>query len=108
MPSSDQREPRQRAECDDMSALLGDVDVAALVDTQQIRNGLGGGDGAQQGSIARSKDGDIGVRHQPDGLDLQGPQTRFDTSMDANGQWLPSMPPDEDAPVRITRPSEGN
>lgn len=37
------------------------------------------------------------------GSEFQNPPTRFDTSLDANGQWLPTVP-DEDAPVRIPRP----
>ena len=54
------RQPRQGAEGDEVAAVLGDVDVAALVDAQQIRDGLCRSDCAEGRAVGGPQDADPG------------------------------------------------
>src|SRR5262245_30722450 len=73
----DEHQPRPRREPGEVSALLRDVNVTALVHAEQIGDRIARGDRSEGRSVARTKNVDIGVGHEKgartkDGLEASG------------------------------------
>jgi hypothetical protein len=101
----DEGQARKSSERDEMAALFGDIDVAALVHAEKVGDGLGRGDGSEEGAVARAEDGDVGVRNEE--------RTRSEDRLEApRDVRLERARPEDVTPAELARvggrPGDGN